>query len=403
MKIAVLGTLDTKGHEHAFVAGVIASRGHTPVLVDVGTTGKPQVAPDVPASAIVPRFDRPGDRGACVAQVAAAVPGFIAGMAERGEIEGIISLGGGGGTSIATAAMRALPIGFPKVMVSTLAGGDVSPYTGIKDVVMFPAVVDVAGLNRVSRTVFAQAAAAVCAMAEARPAAAEADGPLPVVASMFGNTTACVNAARAAVEAAGFEVLVFHATGTGGRTMEALVASGMASGVLDITTTEIADEVVGGVLSAGPERLDAAARAGVPTVVVPGCVDMVNFGPRKSVPGKFADRTFYQHNDEVTLMRTTPEENAAIARFIAEKLNRYPVPPSVLLPLRGVSAIASPGGPFHDPEADQVLFATLKKELNPRVPVTELDAAINDPPFAQACAQALLERLVRPVREAAGS
>ena len=393
--IAVLGTLDTKGHEHAFVAEVIRELGHTPLLVDVGTTDQPVVTPDIAVTEICPGFTNPADRGSCVSEVARAVPPFMARLAAEGRFDAIIALGGGGGTSISTSAMRALPLGLPKVMVSTMASGNVAPYVGTSDITMMPAIVDVAGLNRLSKSIFTKAAHAVCAMAVARLAEGQAtttDKPL-VVASMFGNTTACIDVAKADVEAGGFEVLVFHATGTGGRTMESLIASGMTVGVLDITTTEIADEVVGGVLTAGPGRLDAAASAQVPTVVVPGCVDMVNFGPRESVPGQFAGRNFYQHNDQVTLMRTTPEENVAIATFIADKLNSYEVPPVVVLPLGGVSIISEPGGAFHDPEADAALFSTLKAKLQPGIKVVESEHAINHPDFAHLCARELLAQL----------
>ena len=393
--IAVVGTLDTKGTEHAYVAEVIRDLGHTPVLIDVGPTDQPQVPPDVRVSAIVPTFDAPMDRGACVAQVADAASLFVSALAKEGRIDGVVSMGGGGGTSIGTAIMRALPIGLPKVMVSTLASGNTAHYVGTSDITMMPSIVDVAGLNRVSRTVFTSAARAVCAMAQGRnEMVSSTDGERPlIVASMFGNTTDCVGNAQAALENCEFEVLVFHATGTGGQTMETLIASGMVSGILDITTTEIADEIVGGVLTAGPNRLDAGSAANVPTVVVPGCVDMVNFGERATVPEKFRDRLFYQHNEQVTLMRTSPEENRAIAEFMARKLNRYTTPPTVLLPLGGVSVISEPGGPFHDPEADAALFATLKSQLDSRAPVLESPHAINHPEFAQLCAQTLLQAL----------
>jgi uncharacterized protein (UPF0261 family) len=393
--IAVLGCLDTKGHEHAFVAEIIRSLGHSALLIDAGTTNRPQIEPDIRVHEIVPAFSQPQDRGGCVAEVAAAVGPFVSRLAMEGRIDGVISLGGSGGTSIGTAAMRALPLGIPKVMVSTLASGSTSAYVGTSDIVMVPSIVDVAGLNRLSRSIFTAAAHAVCGMAEARMTAradASSEKPL-VVASMFGNTTACVSMASAELEAAGYEVLTFHATGTGGRTMEALIASGMVAGVLDITTTEIADELCGGVLTAGPTRLEAAGRAGVPAVVVPGCVDMVNFGPWETVPEPLRARNLYRHNDQITLMRTTPDENRRIAEFLAEKLNAYPRPPTVLLPLRGVSVISEAGGPFHDPEADQALFSTLEAQLDPAIRVVKSDHAINDPEFAQLCSRELLRSM----------
>ncbi len=408
--IAVLGTCDTKGPEHAFVAERLRALGHATLLIDVGT-GTPTLTADVSRDAVLAALGDPAasdilarrDRGESVALMTRAAAALVARLAAEGRIHGIVSLGGGGGTAIATAAMRALPLGFPKLMVSTLASGQVAPYVGTTDLVMMPAIVDVSGLNRVSRVIFANAAGAIAGMVTARAAAsaptsgssASPDKPV-IVASMFGNTTACVTEAKKLLEAAGYEVLVFAATGNGGRTMESLVASGLVAGVLDITTTEWADELVGGVLNAGPERLDAAAKAKVPAIVTPGCLDMVNFGERTSVPAKFADRTFYQHNAQVTLMRTTPAECAELGRIIAEKLNRYTAPVTVLLPLRAISVISAPGKPFHSPEADAALFGALKQHLRPGIPVRELDVEINDPAFARACAEALLANLGKP-------
>jgi uncharacterized protein (UPF0261 family) len=318
---------------------------------------------------------------------------LVAQLASAGKIHALISLGGGGGTAIGTAAMRALPIGFPKLMVSTLASGNVEPYLGVKDIVMFPSIVDVAGLNRISRLLLAQAAGAICGMVETRPC------PVPekrvIVASQFGNTTPCITRAREILEAAGYEVMIFAAVGTGGRTLESLVESGLVTGVLDVTTTEWADELAGGVLSAGPTRLEAAARRGVPAIVSTGCLDMVNFGAPESVPVKFKGRRFYQHNPQVTLMRTTPAENRELGRIIGDKLNLSTGPVSVLLPLRGNSVISAPGGPFHDPEADHALFDSLRRHLRKDIPVIELDCAINDPPFAEACARGMLDILAK--------
>ena len=394
--IAVLGTFDTKGREHAFVAERIRSRGHDVLLIDVGTGADPVVAADISRAdvaaaggldlaAVVAR----GDRGECVAAMARAAAVLVAQLVADGRIEGLISLGGGGGTAIAAAALRPLPLGFPKLVVSTLASGNTAPYVGTSDIVMMPAVVDVQGLNRISRTILARAAGAICGMVEADVAPGRDDKPL-VVASMFGNTTGCLEAAVPLLEAAGYEVLVFHATGTGGRALETLVASGLVAGVLDITTTELADELVGGVLSAGSERLDAAARHGVPAVVAPGCLDMVNFGPPETVPERFTGRRFYAHNPQVTLMRTSPEEAAALGRLVAGKLNASRGPVSVLLPRRGFSAIGAPGCPFHDPAADAALCEALESGLRPDVAVMSLDCTINDPAFARAAAEALL-------------
>ena len=389
--IAVLGTLDTKGHEHAFVAECIRNRGIDVLLIDAGTGGKPQVTPDISRDQIVADFEHPGDRGACVTKMAKAAPAFVARLASAGKINGIICLGGGGGTAIGSAAMRALPIGFPKLIVSTLASGNTAHYVGTKDIVMFPSVVDVAGLNTISKTIFSQAAAAICGMVDAE---INDSGARPLIAaSMFGNTTDCVEIAKKELEASGFEVLVFHATGAGGRTMESLIESGLIAGVLDITTTEWADELVGGTLSAGPDRLDAAAKASIPAIVVPGCLDMVNFGDRDSVPPEFEGRQFYVHNPQVTLMRTTPEESAKLGRIIAEKVNSYTAPVSVLLPTKAISVISAEGQPFHDPAADRALFDAIRESLHETVSVIEMECAINDPPFARACAQELLKHL----------
>ncbi|OAI56377.1 hypothetical protein AYO49_00830 [Verrucomicrobiaceae bacterium SCGC AG-212-N21] len=393
--IAVLGTLDTKGEEHAYVAEIIRSRGHRTLLIDVGcltpAVAQPDVSRDevakaggIDLTALVARKDR----GESVAAMAHASAAMLRQLVEAGKIDGVISLGGGGGTAIGTAAMRALPIGFPKVMVSTLAAGNVAPYVGTKDIVMFPSIVDVSGLNRLSRVLLARAAGAICGMVEIEPPKAE-EKPL-VVASMFGNTTQCVNVAKEILEKAGYEVLVFHATGMGGRIMESLIESGLVSGVLDVTTTEWADELVGGILGAGPTRLDAAGKMKVPAIVTPGCLDMVNFGERATVPEKFAGRTFYQHNPQVTLMRTTPEECRDLGRILAEKVNSYTAPVTVLLPKKAISVISAEGGAFFDPKADVALFESIKLHLRKDVPVVEMDASINDEAFAKACAEELL-------------
>ncbi len=400
--IVILGTFDTKGPEHAFIAEAIRRQGLQTLLIDAGSLNPPVLAADISAAQVAAAGDPEWrsilarkDRGECVALMGRGAEHLVTELAAAGKIQGIISLGGGGGTAIATAAMRALPLGFPKLMVSTLASGNTAAYVGTSDIVMFPAIVDVAGINRVSHAIFENAAGAICGMvaaAEAHRRTPPTDKPL-VVASMFGNTTACVTEARRIVEAAGFEVLVFHATGTGGRTMEALVASGMVAGILDITTTEWADELVGGILGAGPQRLDAAAKAGVPAIIAPGCLDMVNFGEPATVPAKFSARRFYQHNPQVTLMRTSPAECGELGRIIAAKVNRYVAPVTVLLPLGGISIISTPGQPFHDPEADRALFAALRTPLRPGTPVVEMDVTINDPAFARACAEALLRNM----------
>jgi uncharacterized protein (UPF0261 family) len=397
-QIVIVGALDTKGEELAFVRSEIERRGHRPLVVDVGVLGTPAFEPAVSRDEVaeaggvsLETLVSRGDRGAAVAVMADGAARVVRRLFDQGRADAVIAMGGGAGTSVGTAAMRGLPLGVPKLMISTLAGGDVSGFVGVSDIVMMPSVVDVAGLNRVSREVFTRGAAAICAMATAEIARG---GDVPAVAaSMFGNTTTCVGLARDTLERAGYEVLVFHATGAGGKTMEHLIDSGYIRGVLDVTTTEWADELVGGVLSAGPTRLEAAARTGTPAVVAPGCLDMVNFWAPETVPERFRGRRFYQHNPNITLMRTTPEENARLGQIVAEKLNRSIGPAAVYLPLRGLSVISSPGGPFHWPEADRALFDAIKTHLRSDIPVYELDVTINDRAFADAMAHALLRML----------
>ena len=396
--IAVLGTLDSKAEEHDYVATLIRAQGMDALLIDVGTGGPPQVQPDVSRQEVAAAADidleallERRDRGECVVAMSEAAPKLVSQLAHEGRIQGIISLGGGGGTAIASAAMRALPLGFPKVMVSTLASGNTAHYVGTKDIAMIPAVLDVNGLNRISKMIFARAAGAICGMVRSEADSSD-DKPI-IVASMFGNTTKCVNAAKEILEAAGYEVLVFAATGSGGRAMESLVESGMVAGILDITTTEWADETVGGVLNAGPERLDAMSKAKVPAVIAPGCVDMVNFGARDSVPAAFEGRNFYIHNPQVTLMRTNAEECATIGRIIAEKANANEAPVAILNPLKAVSEINGEGKPFHDAAADEALFNAIRETA--QVETVDHDLEINDPAFARAAAEKLLELINR--------
>jgi uncharacterized protein (UPF0261 family) len=396
--IALLGALDTKGAEYAFVKQCVEARGHAALLVDVGVLQPPRIEPDVSRQEVaqaagveLAALVEKKDRGEAVAAMSRGAAVVVPRLYAQKRFDAIMALGGGGGTSVACAAMRALPLGVPKVMVSTVAGTDVSGYVGVQDIVMIPSIVDVSGVNRISRQVFAKAAGAVCGMLETDVPPGE-DRPL-VAASMFGNTTPCVEAAKAILEQAGYEVLVFHATGTGGKTMETLIADGLIAGVLDITTTEWADELVGGVLTAGPARLEAAARHGVPAVVTPACLDMVNFWAPETVPEKFRRRKFYPHNPNITLMRTTPEECRQLGRIIAEKLNLSRGPVSVLIPLRGLSMIDAEGGPFWWPEADQALRDALKENLRGDISLIELDCNVNDPKFAQRCAETLLESM----------
>ena len=393
--IAVVGTLDSKGYEHQFVADQIQAQGHKALLIDVGTLTPPQIEPNISRDQVLAysniNLPEREDRGERVTAMSEALPACLATLAEKGEIEGVISLGGGGGTAIATAGMRALPIGFPKVMVSTLASGNTAHYVSTKDIVMFPSIVDVAGLNDISKKLFARAAGAICGMVTT-PLPEASDKPL-IVASMFGNTTECIDHARELLTKKGYEVLVFHATGTGGRTMEALIESGLVQGVLDVTTTEWADELTGATLSAGPTRLEAAGKANVPAIVSPGCLDMANFGEPHTVPSNLKDRTFYHHNPQVTLMRTNPKECAELGRILAEKVNAYTAPVTVLLPTKAISVISAEGQDFYDPEADQALFQAIRDNLDSRIELIEVDTTINDPVFSEACTNALLANL----------
>lgn len=392
--IAVMGTLDSKGVEHEYLADQIRAKGHTVCMIDLGTGSQPKVHVDITryqvAKSIHLDLDKlieKADRGNCVRAMSKAAAAYLKEKVEAGELDGVISLGGGGGTSLASSAMRALPLGFPKIIVSTLASGNTAHYLGTKDITLMPSIVDVAGLNRVSKMVFDKAAAAICAMVDVK-ATEEHQKPL-IVASMFGNTTECVNMAKAVLEEAGYEVLVFHATGMGGKTMEDLIESGMVTAVLDITTTEWADELVGGVLSAGPARLDAMSKVGIPALVVPGCLDMANFGERETVPEKYKDRVFYQHNDQVTLMRTNVDECKQLGQILAEKCNANDAPTEISLPLHAISVISAQGQKFYDRDADQALFNSIKKYS--KVKVNELPCSINEKEFAEHCAQTLLE------------
>ena len=387
-KVIIVGALDTKGADFLFVRELMHEAGLETLTIDVGIIGEPAFTPevtraDVAAAAGRDTADlRSGERkDEAMQAMADGVAQVVLRLHRDGEVSGIFSMGGSGGTAIATAAMRALPVGLPKVMVSTVGGGDVSAYTGGKDIVFFPSIVDVAGLNRISRLIYTNAAQAMIGMARAKPPSAAEDKPL-LAASMFGSTTPCVTAVKEAMEKQGFEVLVFHATGTGGRTMEGLIAQGLMAGLLDITTTELADNVCGGVMDAGPERCLAAPRAGLPTVLVPGCVDMVNFAGVASIPERYRDRLLYRWNPNVTLMRTNVEENREIGSRIAAAANAATGPVAILIPKRGVSVLDREGGDFWDPEADQACFDAIRAGVRPGIPVRELDYHINDPAFA---------------------
>jgi uncharacterized protein (UPF0261 family) len=396
--IALIGTFDTKGVEFNFLRERIESAGLRTLMIDVSVLGDPAFAVDISAAdvAAAAKENLAGlraqkDRGRSITAMANGAQAMLGWLVEQGAVHGVVSLGGSAGTAIATAAMRALPYGFPKLMVSTVAAGDTKPYVGTRDICMMPSVLDIAGLNRVSRRILGNAAGAICGMVAA--AQLPHDQKPSIAATMFGVTTPCVTAARRVLEARGYEVLVFHATGTGGRAMEQLIEDGAFLAVLDLTTTELADELVGGVMSAGPHRLKAAGRRSIPQLVCPGAIDMVNFGPVDTVPAQFRNRNLHIHNSSVTLMRTTLDECSEIGRTTALRLNDATGPVTVLIPLRGVSALDRVGGPFYSEEALNAYREALKAALSPNIRLIELDAHINDESFARAAAHLLIESL----------
>jgi uncharacterized protein (UPF0261 family) len=386
-KVYVVGTMDTKGEELRYAADLVRATGAEAALIDVSTQ-QGGTGADVDAATVAAHHPDGAegvlghsDRGAAVSAMAAALTNFFR---TRTDIGAVLGLGGTGNTALVTAAMRALPVGVPKLMVSTVASGNTAPYVGPNDLAMMYSVVDVAGLNPISRQVIGNAAHAAAGMVLNSIPASASDRP-GVGMTMFGVTTACATMVREALEAT-HEVYTFHATGTGGQSMEKLADSGLLGGIVDITTTEIADLLVGGVFAATEDRFGAVIRTGLPYVGSVGAVDMVNFGAREAVPAQFADRTLHVHNAQVTLMRTTPEENRRIGEFIVSRLNRMPGPVRFLLPLGGVSAIDAPGQPFHDTAADQALFDAIRGgwQAAPNRRLVELDLHINDSEFAAA-------------------
>lgn len=397
-KIAVIGALDTKGEDFSFVKSEIEKRGHSVVMVDTSVMGEPAFQPDISANKIaeaagtsLQELRSKEDRGHAMEMIAKGIVPVITELYKNGTIGAVFSMGGSGGTGAGTAAMRALPLGVPKVMVSTVASGDTKAYVGTRDVIMFPSIVDVSGVNSFSAKIYANAVGAVVGMIETPAPEIEAK-PL-LAASMFGNTTPIVTRCREIMEDNGYEVLVFHAVGAGGMTLESLIAEGHIDGVLDISPTELADELAGGELSAGPARLEAASNKGIPQVIVPGCIDMVNFWARETVPEKYKDRRFFQWAPNVTLMRTNPEENAELGRQLAEKTNKSIAPVAFFLPLRGVSMLDAPDKEFWWPEANQALFESIKKNVSGKTEVFEMDNNINDQDFSDAVAAKMLEFL----------
>ena len=394
--IAIAGTFDSKGKEFLYVKELIETFGIRTFTIHTGVY-EPAFKPDVSNEEVVRAAGEDikiiaakGDR-AWATEVLSKGMEKMPRLFAEGNFDGIISFGGSGGTSIVTPGMRKLPIGIPKVMVSTVASGNTEQYIGTSDIIMMPSVVDVAGLNTISTRIFNNAVFAIIGMVKFEIEKKLEKKPL-VAATMFGVTTPCVNFARAYLEARGYEVLIFHATGVGGRSMEDLIRAGFIEGVLDLTTTEWCDEIVGGVLNAGPHRLEAAGQCGVPQVVSVGALDMVNFGQFDSVPDKFRNRNLYKHNPSVTLMRTDVAENKVIGEKIAEKLNMATGKTVLMLPLKGISGIDAENQPFYGAEEDKTLFETLKNNIrNDNVELQEFDLHINDQTFAEAAAQKLID------------
>jgi uncharacterized protein (UPF0261 family) len=397
--ILIIGAFDTKGLEYAFLREQIIGLGAAVVVVNVGVLGSTDLfSVDIEAGQVAREaggdlaiLRHANDRGSAMKVMSEGAAKLVRRLYAEGQFAGIIGMGGSGGSTVVTAAMRELPFGVPKVCVSTVASGDTSPYVGAKDVTLIPSITDVAGVNRISRVIMTRAAGAIVGMVNAEPPAVTDDRPI-IVASMFGNTTECVDACREKLSQAGYEVLVFHATGTGGRTMESLIDEGLVDGCLDITTTEWADEVCGGVLSAGADRLSAPGRAGIPHLIVPGCVDMANFGPIDTVPQQFkdADRLLYEWNPSVTLMRTNVEENQHIGEVFAAKANAAQGPVAFLLPMRGVSILDGDGDRFCDRKADYTLFEAIRMNADAKIPITEVDANINDQAFSRSAVEIML-------------
>jgi uncharacterized protein (UPF0261 family) len=395
--IAIVGTFDSKGTEYAFVRDIIQGLGLNTFTIHSGVF-EPMFVPDVSneevaqaAGADIHEIAAKKDRALATETLAKGMEMLVPRLYAEGKFDGIISFGGSSGTAIVTPAMRALPIGVPKIMVSTVASGNTSQYVGTSDVIMYPSIVDVAGINTISAKIFTNAAFAIAGMVKFEHIHKIEKKPL-VAATMFGVTTPCINYAREYLEKEGFEVIIFHATGTGGRTMENLIESGFFDGVLDLTTTEWCDELVGGVLNAGPHRLEAAGRCNIPQVVSTGALDMVNFAAIETVPEEFQDRNLYKHNPTVTLMRTNVEENRQLGLLLSEKLNMAKSPTALILPLKGVSMIDVKGQPFYGVEEDQMLFSTLREHIDRNVvELIEIDSDINDQKFAIAAAKKLIE------------
>jgi uncharacterized protein (UPF0261 family) len=401
-RIGLIGAFDSKGVEYAFLREAIQAQGCAVFTINTGILGSTSLfAVDVEAASVLATsgvdisvLRKAQDRGAAMAAMAEAAAASTPLLVSKHDLDGVIGMGGTGGTSVISAAMRALPLGFPKVCISTAAGGNVAAYVGTKDILMIPSIVDIAGINRISRLILTRAAGAICGMAQAIVPKAMDDRPI-VAASMFGNTTECISACAKELGQRGFEVLVFHATGTGGKVMESLVDDNLVDAVLDITTTEWADTVAGGIFDAGPDRLSAPGRRGVPHLIGNGCIDMVNFGPRAMVPARYAGRQFYDWNPSITLMRTNVEENLQMGRIFAQKANAARGPVAFLLATRGVSILDGDDQPFCDRTADAAFVAELRKHVDPAIAVVELDANINDPVYSQKAVEMLVQLIAQ--------
>jgi uncharacterized protein (UPF0261 family) len=402
--IGIIATLDSKGEQAAFIRAIVEKRGHLALSIDTGILGTPAFPAGVSRDAVaaaagttVAALATLGDRGKALGIMLEGAATLVCDLQRQGALDGVIGIGGGSGTAVAAGIMRRLPFGFPKLMVSTMAGGDVGRYVGTKDIAMLNSVTDLMGLNPILCRVLANGAGAICGMVEEGSPEPECDasriGTIGLTA--FGVTTPAALRCRELLEAAGYHTMVFHANGTGGRALEELVAQGSLDAVLDLTTTELADELCGGKLSAGPHRLEAAGERGIPQVVLPGAMDMVNFGPPETVPPRFAGRRFYRHNPSTTLMRTTADESATLGKWVGEKLARAKGPAALVLPMKGFSAYDQADGVFDDPAADQAFMTAAASALGDRVPIVRLDCRINDPECAEQAVRLLLEMLQR--------
>ncbi|MFE5318487.1 Tm-1-like ATP-binding domain-containing protein [Paenibacillus sp. NPDC056579] len=408
-KAILIGALDTKGQEYLFVKTMLEACGVATYVVDTGILGEPLLfQPDVTADEVaraggasIEELRRLNDRGTAVAVMTRGAAEVVTVLEAQGLVGGILGMGGTAGTTVAASAMQALPIGVPKLLVSTVASGNTRPYVGVKDIMMMYSVVDIAGMNRLSRRILSNAAYALAGMIqqqESEQELAESENKTTIGITMFGVTTPCATRVREKLEANGFDLLVFHATGTGGQAMEELVKAGYIQGVADITTTELADELVGGIFTAGSNRLEASGAAGIPQVVSVGALDMVNFGPPETVPDRFKDRLFYQHNPTTTLMRTTVSENSELGRILATKLNAGSAPTVVVFPKAGVSLLDMDSKPFEGKEQRQALYDGIKQNLRSDILLIELEHDINHPAVADIIADQLLQLMQQPVK-----